>query len=114
MFKQCSVGSGSVWQWQCQWQCSVTHFLFFSDITSKILVDFAIFFIKIRKRMQNFVKIVLMMTVCVNHDCCSNKTSSMMEFVPHFLFIFTNLTTLPKMAVTGSVYSGSGSDSAVY
>ena len=54
VFKQCSVGSGSVWQWQCQWQCSVTHFLFFSDRTSKILVDFAIFFKKIRGKGAEF------------------------------------------------------------
>ena len=70
VFKQCSVGSGSVWQWQCQWQCSVTYFLFFVDRICKILVDFAIFFKKIRKRGLDLVKIVLMMTICVNHDCC--------------------------------------------
>ena len=50
---------------------AVSHiFYFFVDRTCKILVDFAIFFKKIRKREQNLVKIVLMMTVCVNHDCC--------------------------------------------
>ena len=61
-------------------QCH-TFFLFFVDRICKILVDFAIFFKKIKKRGLDLVKIVLMMTVCVNHDCCSNKTSSIMEFV---------------------------------